>query len=92
MRAEALGLLTKSDGAAGRPARAGQERRLATAGFNRHFNDVTVLGVGQEKKLGGAASGKQRTGAVGRESLQALGIGGWREVALGVEVGDRERQ
>ena len=42
--------------------------------------------------LTGAASGEQGTGAIRGQPFQAFDVASLVEIALGVEVGDRERQ
>ncbi len=87
-----LGRLRALDGKARGAARARDDRHLAAAGVHRGLDDAGVLVSGEREELARAARGEQRGGAVGGQPLQALGVGPGVEVAVGVEVGQREGQ
>ena len=88
--AEALSFLRVLDGHARRAARAGEDRDESVAGVDRGLDDGGVFLGFEREELTRAARGEERGGAVGREPLQALGVAGGVEVAVGLEVGDRE--
>jgi len=87
---QALGLLRHLDGEAGRATDAGENRHRAGAGIHGSLDDLAVLARLQREELAGTAGSEQRRGTVGTEPFQALDVAGAIEVALRVEVGDRE--
>ncbi|MCY1179474.1 hypothetical protein D9M73_198780 [compost metagenome] len=89
---QALGFLGVFDGLAGRTTDASQDRYRGCAGIDSGLDHLAVFAGSQGEELTGAAGGEQGAGAVGGEPFQALDVAGAVEVALGVEVGDREGQ
>ncbi len=87
---QALGFLRHLDGQAGRTTDAGENRHRAGAGVDGGLDDLAVLARLQREELAGATGSEQRRGTVGAEPFQALDVAGAIEVALRVEVGDRE--
>ena len=87
---EAFGFLRVLDGHARRAAGAGEDRDEPVAGVDRGLDDGGVFLGLQGEELTRTARGEERGGAVGREPPQALGVAGGVEVAVGLEVGDRE--
>ena len=90
--AQAFGFLGMGNGGAGRAARTGNDRHLATACVYRGLDDLAVLGAGQREILTRTTSRKQRARAVRGQPFQALDIGLGTEFALLVKVRDREGQ
>ncbi len=90
--AQALGFLSIFDGLAGRAADAGENRYAARAGVYSGFHYFRVFAGRQREELTGTAGGEQRRRAVGCQPLQALDVTSAMEVALGIEIGNRERQ
>ena len=88
--AEALGFLRVLDGHAGRTTGAGEDRDEAVAGVDRGLDDVRIFLGLQGEEFTRAARGEERGGSVRSEPLQALGVAGGVEVAVRLEVGDRE--
>ncbi|MNO99935.1 hypothetical protein D3C76_917180 [compost metagenome] len=89
---QALGFLRVFDGLAGGATDTGEDRYRSGAGVDRGLDHLAVFAGGQGEEFTGTASGEQRAGAVGGQPLKALDVASRVEVALGIEVGDRERQ
>jgi hypothetical protein len=62
----------------------------AGTGVDRRLDDLAVFFTIERKVFARAAGSKQRGRAKRSEPLEARGVAGWVEIALGVEVGDRE--
>jgi hypothetical protein len=88
--AEALGFLCVLDGHARRATGAGEDRDESVAGIDRGLDDGGVFLGFEGKELTRAARGEERGGAVRSQPLQALGVARGVEIAVGLEVGDRE--
>ncbi|MNP32820.1 hypothetical protein D3C76_1260240 [compost metagenome] len=89
---QALGFLRVFDGLAGGATDAGEDGDRLGAGVDGGLDHLAVFAGSQGEELTGAASGEQGAGAVRGQPFQALDVASRVEVALGVEVGDRERQ
>ncbi|MNO43099.1 hypothetical protein D3C76_333120 [compost metagenome] len=90
--AQAFGFLGIFDGLAGGTADTGEDRHAAGAGIDGGLDHLAVLAGGQGEELTGTAGGEQGTGAVGGQPFQAFDVAGAMEIALGIEIGDREGQ
>ena len=71
---------------------ASQDRHTGGASVDGSLDDFRVLAGRQREKLTGAARGEQRRGTVWGQPLETLDVARTIEVALSVEIGDRERQ
>ncbi len=62
------------------------------AGFYRQPYYVGIFGSGERKELAGAACHKQGTRTVGSQPFKPFRVGARAEIALRIEIGNRERQ
>jgi len=92
VRAGLLGGLGALDGEARGAAGARDDRHHAAAGVDRGLDDAGVLVAGQREELARAAGREQRARAVGSQPFEALLVALLVEVAVAVEVGQRERE
>ncbi len=92
LRAKAFGFLSVGDRLAGRTTDTGENRDLARAGIDGGLDDIRIFLGGQRKELAGAAGSEECRCAIRRQPFQPLDVPGAVEVALRVEIGDRERQ
>ncbi|MOA19600.1 hypothetical protein D3C78_1399950 [compost metagenome] len=90
--AQTLGFLCVFDSLAGRTADTGQDWHAGGAGVDRSLDDFRIFAGRQREELTGAARGEQRRGAVWGQPFETLDITRAIEVALSIEIGDRERQ
>ena len=88
--AEAFGFLGVLDGHARGSAGSGEDRHEAVAGVDRGLDHGRVFLGFQGEEFTGAAGGEERGGAVGSQPLQSLRVARGVEVAVSLEVGDRE--
>ncbi|MND99276.1 hypothetical protein D3C80_916580 [compost metagenome] len=90
--AQTLGFLCVFDSLAGRTADTGQDWHAGGASVDRSLDDFRIFAGRQREELTGAACGEQSRGAVWGQPFQALDVTRAIEVALSIEIGNRERQ
>ncbi|MNI38162.1 hypothetical protein D3C73_922930 [compost metagenome] len=90
--AQALGFLCVFNGLTGRTAHAGQDWHAGGASVDRRLDDFRIFAGRQREELTGAACGEQSRGAVWGQPFQTLDVTRAVEVALCIEIGNRERQ
>ncbi|MNP01421.1 hypothetical protein D3C76_932350 [compost metagenome] len=90
--AQTLGFLGVFDGLTGRTADAGQDWHAGGASVDGSLDDFRVFTGRQREKLTGTACGEQSRGAVWGQPFKTLDVTSAIEIALGIEIGDRERQ
>ena len=89
---QTLGFLSVFDGLAGGTADTGQDWHAGRAGIDGGLDDLRILAGGQGEEFTGATGCEQGRGAVRGQPLEALDVAVAIEIALGSEIGDRERQ
>ncbi len=72
-------------------ASTGYDRRMAAAGLDSNANRLGMLRQGQGEDLAGAARREQARRSIGQQPLEACAITGRVQIAIVIEVGQRER-
>lgn len=89
---QALGFLSVFDGLTGCTAYTGQNRHAGGAGINGSLDDFGVFAGCQGEELTCTAGSEQSACAIRGQPLEAFDVARAMEIALSIEIGNRERQ